>query len=53
MSLIYGCPPKVIWLRMGNITTDGIIKVLILNANVIKDFILNVENADKACLEID
>jgi len=53
ISLINGCPPKLIWLRTGNLTTDEIKKVLISNAEIIHDFILNLEDIDKACLEID
>lgn len=53
ISLINGCPPKLIWLRTGNITTEEISKILLSNIEVITDFVLNLENTDKACLEID
>lgn len=53
ISLINGCPPKLIWLRTGNLTTEEIKNVLISNAVVIHDFILNLEEVDIACLEID
>jgi predicted nuclease of predicted toxin-antitoxin system len=52
ISLINGCPPKVIWLRTGNLTTNEIRKLLVENSEIIHDFIRNEENADKACLEI-
>jgi predicted nuclease of predicted toxin-antitoxin system len=53
ISLINGCPPKVIWLRTGNVTTEDIKKVILSNSQIINDFIDNDENLDKACLEID
>ena len=53
ISLINGCPPKLIWLRTGNLTTEEISIILISNIGVITDFVLNLENTDKACLEID
>lgn len=53
ISLINGCPPKVIWLRTGNLTTIEIVNVLLSNIDIIIDFLLNEDNADKACLEID
>jgi len=53
ISLINGCPPKLIWLRIGNATSGEIAKVLFSNAELIHDFILNEDNIDKTCLEID
>lgn len=53
ISLINGCPPKVIWLRIGNATTEDIKKNLLSNSQVIIDFTYSEENSDKACLEID
>ncbi len=53
MSLIYGSPPKIIWLRIGNVSTERLKDLLLAKADVIHDFIMNKENSDKACLEID
>ena len=53
ISLINGCPPKVIWLRTGNLTTDEIKTIIVANAKIINDFSDNIEYSDKACLEID
>ena len=53
ISLINGAPPKIIWLRSGNLTTLEISQLLVSNNRVITDFISNPENADKACLEIE
>ena len=53
ISLINGVPPKLIWLRTGNLTTLEISQLLIINVKIISDFILNPENSDKACVEIE
>jgi predicted nuclease of predicted toxin-antitoxin system len=52
ISLINGCPPKVIWLKTGNLTTNELINLFINNSEIIHNFIINEENADKACLEL-
>jgi predicted nuclease of predicted toxin-antitoxin system len=53
ISLINGCPPKIIWIRTGNLTTIEIAKLLIDNRTTIFDFINNKEQIDIACLEIE
>ena len=53
LSLIRGCPPKVIWLRIGNLLTNELAKVIIINSQRIIDFITLKENEDKSCLEIN
>jgi len=45
ISLIKGIPPKIIWLRTGNLTTNEIAELMILNYYTIQDFI-----ADNNCL---
>lgn len=52
ISLINGCPPKVIWLRTGNLSTNDLATLILANSEMIISFITNEENADKACLEI-
>jgi predicted nuclease of predicted toxin-antitoxin system len=52
ISMINGCPPKIIWIRTGNLTTNEIAKLLIDNRTTISDFINNPEKNDIACLEI-
>lgn len=52
ISLINGCPPKVLWLRTGNLSTNEIKAILIQNVEFIRDFAENKDNNDKACLEI-
>ncbi len=37
-SFLYGYPPKVVWLRLGNCSTADVERVLRKNYEVIKDF---------------
>ncbi|MEC4004627.1 DUF5615 family PIN-like protein [Flavobacterium sp. SUN052] len=53
ISLINGCPPKIIWIRKGNLTTNQIIEILEEKHLTIRNFITNPEKQDIACLEID
>jgi predicted nuclease of predicted toxin-antitoxin system len=46
---LYGHPPKIIWLRMGNVTTPEIAERLMQLAATIKDF---TENEVAGVLEI-
>ena len=41
MSFLYGPPPKFIWLRIGNQSTDLIVKLLRLRHPLISTFIQN------------
>jgi predicted nuclease of predicted toxin-antitoxin system len=52
ISLINGCPPKIIWIRTGNITTNEIAQLFKDNRATIFDFINNPEQFDIACLEL-
>lgn len=52
LATLKGTPPKVIWLRFGNSTNLKIANKLILNAEIITDFIKN-ETTGIAFLEID
>lgn len=53
LSLIKGVPPKIIWLRLGNTSTDNIVHCLKQNDELINEFITNVDYKDLACLELD
>ncbi len=53
ISLINGFPPKIIWLRTGNLTTSDILQLLKTNFETIKRFLNNTEFSDIACLEIE
>lgn len=50
---LYGHPPKVIWLRMGNTSTQNLIKCFELHFEVIKAFLIDNKYRDIGCLEID
>jgi predicted nuclease of predicted toxin-antitoxin system len=53
LANLYGHPPKIIWLRTGNSTTDALAKLLTDRLDTIKDFIENPENNSAACLELE
>lgn len=48
MNTLYGFPPKVIWIRVGNTTTTHLEKLFYKYFETIKEF----ENSDFGCLEI-
>lgn len=52
LSLLRGMPPKIIWLRTGNLTSKNIEKLLRENALIIQDFVTKTEYQLVACLEI-
>lgn len=39
LSLIKGHPPKIIWIRTGNLTTESISKILLKHSQPITEFI--------------
>jgi predicted nuclease of predicted toxin-antitoxin system len=49
ISLIKGYPPKILWLRSGNLTTQEIHEKLMVNILDIIDFI---KNEEQSCMEI-
>jgi predicted nuclease of predicted toxin-antitoxin system len=53
MGLVRGSSPKVIWLRIGNISTHNIEKVLRNNYDLIKSFLTDPGYKDIGCLEIN
>ena len=48
--MLKGFPPKIIWLRMGNSSTNEVANLLRRNHLLIKDFIEN--DTESACLEL-
>lgn len=50
---LFGNPPKVIWLRMGNTKTDSIIHIFQNHFELIRAFIADENYAAMGCLEID
>lgn len=53
ISLINGHPPKIIWIRSGNISTDSIARLFINRREAIQDFIGGVDLRELSCLEIE
>jgi predicted nuclease of predicted toxin-antitoxin system len=53
LSLIKGTPPKIVWLRIGNISTKQLALCIRNNFDLITEFIQNSDYKDLACLEID
>ena len=49
MSILRGCPPKVIWLRTGNVSTLELAERIILNFSTIASFL---DNSEQSCLDI-
>ena len=49
LSILHGSPPKIIWLRTGNLTTSEIAELMILNFSNITSFI---NNSNQSCLDI-
>ena len=49
MSLLFGSPPKIIWLRCGNTSTKNILKIFKENHQEIIDFLNTVESD---CMEL-
>ncbi len=52
MVTLYGHPPKVIWLRMGNTPAVELSKLLVAHSKMILDFLTADEYNQIACLEI-
>jgi predicted nuclease of predicted toxin-antitoxin system len=50
---LYGHPPKVIWLRLGNTTNQNLITAFENHAEIIKEFVEDQNYKDIGCLEID
>lgn len=44
-ALLYGAPPKTIWVRLGNVSTDEIERAIRNECDVIRAFIVDSEGA--------
>lgn len=53
LSIVKGCPPKIIWLRIGNATTKNIARILEEDIDLIRLFVVDTSYTDLSCLEID
>jgi predicted nuclease of predicted toxin-antitoxin system len=49
LSLLFGAPPKIVWLRTGNLTTSDIAERIISNKSNILSMI---DSAEQSCVEI-
>ena len=49
MSNLYGQPPKIIWLKIGNQSKAATINALLANENIIETALID---EDKSCIEI-
>jgi predicted nuclease of predicted toxin-antitoxin system len=45
MSFLYGAPPKVVWRRAGNCTTDQALALIRREASTIAEFVDHAEEA--------
>lgn len=52
ISIINGHPPKIIWIRMGNLSTNEIVRLMLDNQETIVSFVVNDENKDISCLKL-
>jgi predicted nuclease of predicted toxin-antitoxin system len=52
LNLILGTPPKIIWLRIGNATSEDIIQLFRQNFDLITEFLVNPDFSQLGCLEI-
>ena len=53
LSMIKESPPKIIWLRTGNTSTENIFQVIKENQELITKFLKDIDLKDVSCLEID
>ncbi|MCC5921505.1 MAG: DUF5615 family PIN-like protein [Cyclobacteriaceae bacterium] len=52
LNILFGHPPKIIWLRIGNTATDYLAQKLLDKENEIKEFLSGETFKDIGCLEI-
>jgi len=53
LSIIRGCPSKIIWLRIGNTSTEMVAKVLNDDFALIEAILTDSSYENLACLEIN
>jgi predicted nuclease of predicted toxin-antitoxin system len=53
ISIINGHPPKIIWIRTGNLATKEIVQLMIENQETINSFIEDDDFKEISCLELD
>ncbi|MFW6248354.1 MAG: DUF5615 family PIN-like protein [Bacteroidota bacterium] len=52
ISLFWGSPPKIVWIKSGNLINSEVAKLLVDNKKTIIDFITKEELKNIACLEL-
>lgn len=53
IAYIKGCPPKIVWLRTGNMTTNAIVEIIEKHNTTLKEFLEEPAYKEIACLEIE
>jgi predicted nuclease of predicted toxin-antitoxin system len=53
ISIINGHPPKIIWIRTGNLKTNELVRLLTKNQKTIAGFLAGADFKDFACLELE
>ncbi len=53
ISIINGHPPKIIWIRTGNLKTNELVQLLTKNQKSISAFLAGADFKDVACLELE
>jgi predicted nuclease of predicted toxin-antitoxin system len=53
LALVRGIPPKIIWIREGNLSTSELANLLVQNHQIILSFMFGKEALEEnACLEL-
>jgi predicted nuclease of predicted toxin-antitoxin system len=52
ISILKGHPPKILWIRTGNLSTDKLMELLHYNLENITAFLNDEESADEVCMEM-
>ncbi|MEI6750043.1 MAG: DUF5615 family PIN-like protein [Bacteroidales bacterium] len=53
ISILNGHPPKIIWIRTGNLTTNDIAQLMITNHKTINSFLEDETFKEISCLELE
>lgn len=53
LSVLNSFPPKILWLRTGNLSTNGLEEILKTKRLIIEKFLEDTEPDGYGCLEID
>lgn len=53
LAILNGCPPKIIWLRTGNKSTQNLADFILSKKELIHEFLLNINSDSIAFLELE